>query len=215
MNRLLNTVALVPFLFAPIGLATSCRAPYPAQDPNPAVVEEHAKRTAELDAAYSALELARATYAANPTVETRAALDAAQADYDAKEAAFVEWERNYTREKWGPVASFFATTLGTLHPALQAVALPGAAFATNIAAGLATRRGRKHAAKAVKHFTPWKNADGTPFKPVEAAADLARMLGWKHSSEATELVADGKVFITANPDAEVAGPTPDNASTPT
>lgn len=96
---------------------------------------------------------------------------------------WAEYDAQVVREKVGPLGK----VLGGIHPALGALGV----FGVNAAAALATKRGRKHAWNAVRNFSPGSNATGDPWKPVEGAKDLGRMLGWLHSSKATEVMTHG------------------------
>jgi len=108
---------------------------------------------------------------------------AAQAHEEDLNRRWAEFEANAVRTKLGPIGAL----VGSIHPAL----IPLAAFGVNMAAGLAGKRGRKHAWNAVKNFAPWKNGDGTEFRPIEGLKDIARMNGWIHSNKASEAAANG------------------------
>ncbi len=176
----------------------SCTAPDPMQDPDPAIVNEYTQFVAEVESAATVLEAAQAEYQSNPTVATRQARDEAQANYDAVEEAFALWERDYFKEKNGPIFATVANIIGAWHPAAQGVAGVGSAWLLNLAAGLARPRSRKlifkAAKKAVIGFAPKAlSKDGTPFQPIkgltDALGDLVKASGWGHTSEASEAAA--------------------------
>ena len=100
-----------------------------------------------------------------------------------KEAAIHEIEARIIRRRAGPIVAGIAA------------AVPGAAWASPFLMGLAPlffKRGRKHYWNAVRNATPgMKGENGTRVpSPINAVLSIAKGLGWKHSSAASERCAD-------------------------
>ena len=155
----------------------SCVAPT-AEDPDPVVRETYVnmeERELVLEGELDAL-------IADPGTPVVSVSDK-RAELAAHREAFAAWEREVIKQRLGPVSSIVAS----IHPGL----LPVVALGVNMVAGVMSKRGRKHAIKAAKDFSPWKNTDGTEFRPWEGVKSIARMNGWLHSSEASENAANG------------------------
>ncbi len=162
------------FAVAGVGALHSCGI----LNPGPSTPEQKATLEAlEVEGSQVAEELAAATESGD--AERIAAAEAHDADLTRRWAAF---EAAAIRAKINPLGQF----LGTIHPALGALAI----FGTNAAAALATKRGRRHAWNAVRNFSPGSKSTGDEWKPLEAGRDLGRMLGWLHSSEASKAAAE-------------------------
>ncbi len=155
----------------------SCVAPT-AEDADPVVRETYIT----MEEAELLLEGELDALVADPATPV-VAITNKRAELDAHREAFAAWERDVIKQRLGPVSSIVAS----IHPGL----LPVAALGVNMLAGIMSKRGRKHAFKAVKDFSPWKNTDGTEFRPWEGVKSIARMNGWLHSSEASEKAANG------------------------